>query len=73
MTDIVDIATVEVSQNMENRLCRRRRRFRALKRSRRFCAECGEPIPEARQQAVPGCQLCIDCQEEKERARNEQI
>ncbi|OAM27647.1 MULTISPECIES: DksA/TraR family C4-type zinc finger protein [Eikenella] len=28
------------------------------------CAECGEPIPEARRCALPGVQLCIVCQEE---------
>ncbi len=26
------------------------------------CAECEEPIPEARRQALPGVKLCIDCQ-----------
>lgn len=26
------------------------------------CAECDEPIPEARRRAVPGVKLCIDCQ-----------
>ena len=26
------------------------------------CAECEEPIPEARRKAVPGVRLCIDCQ-----------
>ena len=25
------------------------------------CVDCGEPIPLARQSAVPGVQLCIDC------------
>jgi len=30
--------------------------------SRRECEECGEPIPEARRQAVPGVRLCIACQ-----------
>lgn len=34
--------------------------------SAEFCAECGEPIPEARRLAVPGCRLCIDCQTERE-------
>lgn len=28
------------------------------------CEECGEPIPEARQRAVPGVRLCITCQAE---------
>ena len=26
------------------------------------CAECDEPIPEARRVAIPGVKLCIDCQ-----------
>jgi len=26
------------------------------------CEECGEPIPEARRQAVPGVRLCVACQ-----------
>jgi len=31
-----------------------------------FCIDCGELIPKARRQAVPGCIRCIDCQEEYE-------
>jgi phage/conjugal plasmid C-4 type zinc finger TraR family protein len=31
------------------------------------CAECGEPIPEARRQALPGVKLCIDCQSARDR------
>lgn len=32
--------------------------------SAEFCQDetCGEPIPEARRLAVPGCRYCIDCQ-----------
>lgn len=30
------------------------------------CLDCEEPIPEARRKAVPGCQYCIDCAEERE-------
>ncbi|MBT1841257.1 TraR/DksA C4-type zinc finger protein [Enterobacter hormaechei subsp. xiangfangensis] len=26
------------------------------------CEECGEPIPEPRRAAVPGCQTCAECQ-----------
>lgn len=29
--------------------------------------ECEEPIPEKRRKAVPGVQLCIECQRELER------
>ena len=35
--------------------------------SARECAECGEPIPEARRRALPGVQLCIACQEEADK------
>lgn len=31
------------------------------------CEICGEPIPAARRQAVPGVRLCIECQEDMER------
>ncbi|HVB37792.1 MAG: DksA/TraR family C4-type zinc finger protein [Acidobacteriota bacterium] len=27
------------------------------------CAECGEPIPEARRVALPGVRKCVKCQE----------
>ena len=27
------------------------------------CEECGEAIPEARRQAIPGVRLCVPCQE----------
>ena len=33
------------------------------------CEGCGIDIPEARRQAVPGCQLCVDCQGLRERSR----
>jgi len=31
-----------------------------------YCCECGEPIPEARRDAVPGCSLCVYCQQKEE-------
>ena len=31
------------------------------------CEECGEAIPEARQQAVPGVRMCVACQEQRDR------
>ncbi|UXC35145.1 TraR/DksA C4-type zinc finger protein [Cupriavidus gilardii] len=32
--------------------------------SAQYCQDeaCGEPIPDARQLAVPGCRYCIECQ-----------
>ena len=32
--------------------------------SLRECEECGESIPEARRQAVPGVRRCVTCQSE---------
>ena len=32
-----------------------------------ICLDCGSTIPEKRRIAVPGCTLCIQCQEETER------
>ena len=37
--------------------------------SAEFCEECGEDIPEARRQAVPGVQFCIYCQTKMERVK----
>ncbi len=33
------------------------------------CDECGEDIPKARQEAIPGVQFCIYCQERFERIK----
>lgn len=30
--------------------------------SRETCAECGCVIPEARRNAIPGVELCVECQ-----------
>lgn len=35
--------------------------------SAHYCDECGEPIPEARRQAIAGVRLCIACQEEQDK------
>lgn len=32
-----------------------------------FCEECAEPIPVARQKALPGVRLCLQCQEEADK------
>lgn len=31
------------------------------------CWDCGEDIPRARREAVPGVKYCIDCQEDHDR------
>lgn len=35
--------------------------------SRSRCADCDQPIPEARRKAIPGVQLCVACQQELDR------
>ena len=34
-----------------------------------FCEECGEPIPPARRQALPGVRTCVPCQGERDKKR----
>ena len=36
------------------------------------CEECGDDIPEARREAVPGVRLCVACQEAADEARMQQ-
>ncbi|WAH52564.1 TraR/DksA family transcriptional regulator [Pseudescherichia vulneris] len=35
------------------------------------CIECGDDIPQARREAVPGCRTCASCQEEIELIRKQ--
>jgi len=39
--------------------------------SAEYCRECGEPIPAARRAALPGVQLCILCQAELDKQRQD--
>lgn len=33
------------------------------------CEYCGDPIPEKRRAAVPGCRFCVKCQRDFEEGR----
>jgi phage/conjugal plasmid C-4 type zinc finger TraR family protein len=44
-----------------------RAQVHSARSSKAFCECCGADIPVARQQAVPGVELCAGCQEVKER------
>ncbi|MCW6024120.1 DksA/TraR family C4-type zinc finger protein [Serratia marcescens] len=35
--------------------------------SKRYCQECGEPIPEARRKALKGVRYCLACQTEQDK------
>lgn len=52
----------QIDASIEDELKRLQTRRRPEGESLDECAECGEPIPEARRQAIPGVKLCIDCQ-----------
>ena len=76
MTDLDNQSSEETEQAQLSTLLRdtqalaEMRRRLALQQSRpslEECADCGETIPEARRQAVPGVQMCIYCQSKQER------
>lgn len=46
----------------------RARRRAPAGESRETCADCDEPIPQARRLAVPGVRLCLDCQQASDKA-----
>jgi len=35
--------------------------------SKAQCQKCGEDIPEARRNAIPGVKLCVECQSERDK------
>lgn len=59
-----------VNEQIEASIAEELERLRALQgpagESRATCAECEEPIPEARRRAIPGVTLCIECQRERD-------
>ena len=57
----IEVSTQEAIERM-------RLRARPTGDSLTHCADCDEPIPEARRKAQPGVRLCIQCQTESDRA-----
>lgn len=56
----------QIDASIEDELQRMQARPRPMGESRHHCAECDEPIPEARRVAVPGVKLCLECQQERD-------
>lgn len=56
----------QIDASISEELDRMRARRAPVGESLTECAECGEPIPEARRVALPGVKICIDCQEERD-------
>ena len=56
----------QIDASVDDAVARARRALPAGE-SLRHCEECGDEIPEARRQAVPGVRRCIACQSEADR------
>ena len=58
----------QIEASIADELQRLKSRSPAQGESLTHCAECEEPIPEARRAAIPGVKLCIDCMLERDTA-----
>ena len=58
----------QIEASISDELQRMKARRAPVGESLDHCAECEEPIPEARRQAIPGVKLCLDCQQERDAA-----
>lgn len=62
-----DDAVLDQIQDSINDEIHRARRSAPKGKSLAFCEECGDEIPQARREAIPGVRLCVDCQEEADK------
>lgn len=58
----------QIEASINDELARLKARKQQVGASLTHCAECEEPIPEARRAAVPGVKLCIDCMQDRDAA-----
>jgi len=56
----------QIEASINDELARLKGRKNQVGESLTFCAECEEPISEARRVAVPGVKLCIDCMQDRD-------
>lgn len=56
----------QIDDTVTDAVLRARASLRAAKGAME-CDECGEPIPEARRQALPGARTCVQCQSARDR------
>ena len=81
MTDFFDRAQARELQLREDALRDQARRAglagKTVADSAHYCGEnadsswpgCGEPIAQARREALPGCQFCVVCQARREKGK----
>lgn len=60
--DNADVANDYIAWRTEQALKARHQCPPSALSSRAICKECDEPIPAARRKALPGVQLCVECQ-----------
>ena len=58
----------QIEASIADELARMKARRAPLGDSLAHCADCEEPIPEARQKALPGVKLCVECVAERDMA-----
>lgn len=58
----------QIEASISDELARMKARRGPVGDSATHCADCEEPIPEARRAALPGVKLCIDCVRERDAA-----
>ena len=72
MTDIFDRASEQEDRDRAIALQTQRSRAslagKAVADSAIDCKECEAPIPHLRREAMPGCQFCVECQSQREKA-----
>lgn len=56
----------QIEASISDELARMKARKMPVGDSLTHCAECEEPIPEARRAALPGVKLCIECVRERD-------
>lgn len=58
----------QIEASINDELARLKARQSPQGESLTHCAECEEPIPQARREALPGVKLCIECVRERDQA-----
>lgn len=56
----------QIEASISDELARLKARRGPVGDSLSHCAQCEEPIPEARRKALPGVKLCVDCVAERD-------
>ncbi len=56
----------QIDASITDELHRLKARRTPVGESRSHCAECDEPIPQKRRDALPGVKLCIECQQDRD-------